>query len=438
MKLSNLFNDCVRVAQGLRKGSARPAREWLKSMTILAILLTLGVGQMWGTDVTTSWTATSGSLGSGVGSGTINTTVSGTSTTQSWSYTRTLSSGTSYTGWTSSCVQLGKDGGVEHLTLTTSNIPGTIKSVAVECSSYKGNHNVSITVGGTTYLSSTATATWTTVSSKSGTGTSSGTITISFSGGTRALYIRSITVVYELVPVTISLQDAGSGSTPSGTFYAGDSYTLPTTAASCTGKVLVGWSTVEIPTAGSKPASNYYDKGTSVTLASGTNTFYAVYANSSSTSTSKTFSFNILPSDFNTTSYDANNNEKTTTATATDASGATMNVNWTSSQIMKSGTAMQWQKSKGYIYNSTDLGTVNSVTVTSTAGSYTTYYGTSSQPSSGSSGSGKGYFKTSVGSATGTSSDVAINFTKSITITTYSNYATSCCTPLAPINGSFF
>ena len=140
---------------------------------------------------TVKWTATSGGLGSGIGSGTIKTG------NFDWNYTRTLVSGSSYSGWTSNCIQLGKNGGVENLTLSTSNIPGTIKSVSVECSSYQGKHNVSITVGGTTYLSSTATAIWTTVSTASGTGSSSGEIVISFTDGTRALYIKSISVVYE-------------------------------------------------------------------------------------------------------------------------------------------------------------------------------------------------------------------------------------------------
>ena len=167
----------------------------VKRFFTLIIIAALSLG-VWGADVTTSWTASSGALGSGIGSGTINTTVSGTTTTHSWNYTRTLSSGTSYTGWTSNCIQLGKNGGVENLTLSTSNIPGTIKSVSVECSSYQGKHNVAITVGSTTYLASTATPSWTTVGAKSGTGTSSGTITISFTGGSRALYIKSITVVY--------------------------------------------------------------------------------------------------------------------------------------------------------------------------------------------------------------------------------------------------
>ena len=178
---------------------------------VMVVAMALVVGNVWGADKTTTWTATSGGLGSDIGSGTIYTTVSGTSAKQAWTYTRTLSSGSSYTGWTSNCIQLGKNGGVENLTLTTSNILGTIKSVSVECSSYTGSHEVAITVGGTSYLASTATASWTTVSAKSGTGTSSGTITISFTGGTRALYIKSISVTYTPPAYTVTF-DAGGGT----------------------------------------------------------------------------------------------------------------------------------------------------------------------------------------------------------------------------------
>lgn len=106
-------------------------------------------------------------------------------------------SGTSYTGFSSSCIQLGKNGGVENITFSTSAIPGTIKSVSVECASYSGAHNVSISVGGNEYLASTSTSSWTTVNAKTGTGTSSGEITISFTDGTRALYIKSISVTYD-------------------------------------------------------------------------------------------------------------------------------------------------------------------------------------------------------------------------------------------------
>jgi hypothetical protein len=163
----------------------------LKLFFALFAMLALGVTNAWGAEQTVKWTASSGALGNGIGSGTIKTG------TYAWNYTRTLISGSSYTGWSSSCIQLGKNGGVENITFTTSAIPGTIKSVAVECSSYNNAHKVSIAVGGTTYLAATATAKWTTVGTKTGTGSSTGTINISFTGGTRALYIKSITVVYE-------------------------------------------------------------------------------------------------------------------------------------------------------------------------------------------------------------------------------------------------
>ena len=165
----------------------------LLKRTLLLLALIVGcVNYGWAAESTWTWTATSGALGTKIGSGTI------TSQEKTWNYTRTLKSGDSYSGWTSNCIQLGKNGGVENLTLSTDDFSGNvIKSVSVECSSYQGKHNVSIKVGETTYLASTATASWTTVSTKSGTGTSQGDIVISFTGGTRALYIKSISVTYE-------------------------------------------------------------------------------------------------------------------------------------------------------------------------------------------------------------------------------------------------
>jgi hypothetical protein len=76
---------------------------------------------------------------------------------------------------------------------------------------------------------------------------------------------------------------------------------------------------------------------------------------------------------------------------------------------MLQSSVMQWQKSKGYIYNETDLGTIKSITVNSSEGSFTKYIGTSKQPTS--SGSG-GYFQIKVGSALGKTSTVVITFEK--------------------------
>lgn len=125
----------------------------------------------------------------------------------------------------------------------------------------------------------------------------------------------------------------------------------------------------------------------------------------------KRYTLTIDASDFNTTSYAANNNSKTSVAVAEDSS--TYDVDWSSNQVMKNSNNMQWQKSNGYIYNETDLGSIISVTVTSSAGTFTKYYGTTEHPTSGTSvGTDNGYFTVKVGSATGTTSSVVIVFEK--------------------------
>ena len=124
-----------------------------------------------------------------------------------------------------------------------------------------------------------------------------------------------------------------------------------------------------------------------------------------------TYKLTIQASDFNSTSYAANNNEKTSQAVCTTDATKKFEVQWTSNQVMLLKEAMQWQKNAGYIYNSTDLTNIKSVTVTSTAGTFTTYYGTNAQPSSGTEvGTNNGFFKVSVGNATGTSSKIEVTF----------------------------
>ncbi len=135
----------------------------------------------------------------------------------------------------------------------------------------------------------------------------------------------------------------------------------------------------------------------------------------------ETYKLTIDASNFNTTSYAANNNEKTSNAVCTTDATKTYQVKWTSNQVMKSSNNMQWQNNKGYIYNSTDLGTITDVTITSSVGSFTTYYGTSVQPSS-STTVGGGYFQTKVGNATGTTSKIEVTFQISETPT--------CATPI--------
>ena len=122
-----------------------------------------------------------------------------------------------------------------------------------------------------------------------------------------------------------------------------------------------------------------------------------------------TYKLTIDASDFNTTSYAANNNEKTSNAVCTTDNTKEFEVKWTSNQVMKNSNNMQWKKSEGYIYNSTDLGTITNVTVTSSAGSFTTYYGTTEHPTSGTT-VGNGFFTVKVGSSTGTTSKIEVTF----------------------------
>lgn len=123
--------------------------------------------------------------------------------------------------------------------------------------------------------------------------------------------------------------------------------------------------------------------------------------------TVKTYTLTIDANSFNTQSYAANNNEKTSKATASD--GSTLDVKWTSYQVMKQSNAMQWQKNAGYIYNSTDLGTITDITITSSAGTFTKYINAAQKPTSNGTG---GYFHIKVGGATGTASKIVIKFTK--------------------------
>lgn len=107
--------------------------------------------------------------------------------------------------------------------------------------------------------------------------------------------------------------------------------------------------------------------------------------------------------------YATYNGSRSITATATDNS--TIGVSITSNQVMANTNNLQWQKSKGYIFNSTDLGTIVSITVNKTSGTFTTYYGTEEHPTSGTT-VGNGYFTIQVGDATGYTTSIVVTFIK--------------------------
>ena len=116
-----------------------------------------------------------------------------------WTVTR---DNVNYTNFTYGCIQLGKSKAPEQVTLTTSAFSGKqISSVSISCASYNGNHKCSIKVGNNVVLTEQSTSTWSgdensakpiSVEKLSG----SGDISISFTDGTRALYIKSISVTY--------------------------------------------------------------------------------------------------------------------------------------------------------------------------------------------------------------------------------------------------
>ena len=87
----------------------------------------------------------------------------------------------------------------------------------------------------------------------------------------------TIAATFTAAAATITLNNYTGSATTTGYHY-GDSFTLPSTNSyNCNDKTFVGWSTVTVASTNTKPASNFYEPGASVTLGT-TNTFYAVFA----------------------------------------------------------------------------------------------------------------------------------------------------------------
>ena len=244
---------------------------------------------------------------------------------------------------------------------------------------------------------------------------------------------ETMTLYAKWTPDKFTVTWMASGSTfatntdvPYGTTVSAPS-PAPTTS-NCDGtKEFVGWTAAPYDHATTAPNDVFTSVSPEIT---DNTTFYAVFAMANGT---KTYEFEITQDDFNSSSYAANNYEKTTVATATDGTGGQMNVRWISNQVMKS-SGMQWQKDNGYIYNMTNLGTVNSVTITSTDGAFTTYYGNTQNPSSGTTPTTNyGFFKTKVGGAAGHTSSVLVNFTAPY----YIGYSTTCVAPTKCITPMF-
>ena len=165
---------------------------------------------------TVTWTATAAAnLGSKISAQGETATGTISTGTYSWDYTRTLvslkSGKTDYIALQGSTwIQLGSSSALESLSLTTSEIEGTIKSVTVVAAT-AGTHTLTIDVGGTKYLNAASLTTYSGNAAadnpdpancaKTGTGTQSGAITITIASSNtttnKAMLIRSISVTYE-------------------------------------------------------------------------------------------------------------------------------------------------------------------------------------------------------------------------------------------------
>lgn len=134
--------------------------------------------------------------------------------------------------------------------------------------------------GTVTYLSNNTSVATVDASTGTVTAISAGTATITANIAANGDYCAG-SATFEITvnkkSATITLYEAGSTSNPSGTFYVDDSYTLPSSDATCDGKEFVGWSTEQIQTPTDNPTATIHAAGTNVTLKE-TNTFYAVFA----------------------------------------------------------------------------------------------------------------------------------------------------------------
>ena len=226
---------------------------------------------------------------------------------------------------------------------------------------------------------------------------------------------------------------------------AGATAVKPSDPTPCTGDyTFVGWWTATL-------AEDNTTAETWVTdfTVSGAQDYYAVYSKTvGGGGSSKTYTLELDGNNF-AGSYA----ERSSSATANEDGGTgTLNVSFTSNGVMKSsnsGNPIQFRKSgsgAGVLYNTTDLGTINSITYGSgsTNNIASTYKGSTEQPTSDGTG---GYFKITNGSSVSYITSITINFTKSTGGggTTYYTTSPSCveCTNKVtlmkgtPSNGSF-
>ena len=261
--------------------------------------------------------------------------------------------------------------------------------------------------------------------------------------------LGTIGITKKTVAASITLNNY-SGSATTTNYYEDDDFTLPSTNSyTCGTKTFVGWSTVEVVATDTKPTSNFYEPGEEVTLGA-TNTFYAVFADAVegdpvtqwrkqelSAVTAGTYAI-ITPDGhaFN-GSISSGHGQVTSSAfsftnnVATSAPSGTCELILTASS---SGFTM-YNAIHKYLYASAaSSGKLAWHDSESSYWKYTSsnwiYNSNSAYLRSYNNGSIRTY-------ASGSNSEIKFVRKETIIPTTYSNYATSCCSQLGSIKGSF-
>lgn len=217
---------------------------------------------------------------------------------------------------------------------------------------------------------------------------------------------------FELIPVyAISWSVNGNKTTES---YKEGTTLVPPTVEEIYGKVFTGWVTSASVDANTEPD---YVKPSSATAPA---TYYAVYATKRGEEVLREFTFTIDTDDFNGTSYAANNGSHIVEAIASD--GTTLSVNYISENVMLSSKNIQFKGNAGYLYNTTDLGSIKSITL-SESNNLAVYYGDTKHPTEGTATTG-GYFTVSYSASNiGTTKSITVVFEKA-TGATYSHFTT--------------
>lgn len=167
----------------------------LKMIALMCLMMVLGGANVWAEDVTYTHTFKNGDFG------TTKTATSYTATLTGVSWDVSASPNFGFLGFDNGAYHIGSSTyACKTLILSSKNISGTIKSVEIETNFGRGGtRNLAVSVGGTNYTYNSKTSVSLTKTSKKYkfVGNASGEIVISLTDGDKALYLKSLTIVYE-------------------------------------------------------------------------------------------------------------------------------------------------------------------------------------------------------------------------------------------------